>query len=248
MAGTTSGHPAGPAGVRIRALSLVAATVAGVGALLKLVRDAVGDLLAELDTAGWDQVPLAVVVTALAAAALAACGAWLLVATAAATVEALTGVSSTALRAVSPHVVRRLVLVSCGLAVGSAGVLPPAAAAAAEHGHRAGDGSPARRSAAAVAGLPLPDRTVGGTGKGETFRVAAVEPRRSTYVVRPGDSLWGIAKRLVPGADDTRTDAAWRRIHRANRDLVGPDPDLIIPGTTLRLPPHLAPPHRKDES
>jgi nucleoid-associated protein YgaU len=56
--------------------------------------------------------------------------------------------------------------------------------------------------------------------------------------VRPGDSLWAIAERTLPAsADDAAVDARWRRIHRLNATRV-PDPDLIRPGTVLRVPGH----------
>ena len=78
----------------------------------------------------------------------------------------------------------------------------------------------------------------------------AVVARQETYVVRPGDSLSAIAARLLPDADASRLDAAWRQLHRANRDVIGPDPDLIIPGTTLRVPPRMSTAHHdgKDPS
>jgi len=76
--------------------------------------------------------------------------------------------------------------------------------------------------------------------------VAAVDPPRRSYVVRPGDCLWSIAERLVPDADAAVVDAAWRRVHHANRRIVGPDPDLILPGTTLRIPPLEPGPHHHD--
>lgn len=56
-------------------------------------------------------------------------------------------------------------------------------------------------------------------------------------VVRRGDTLWDIAARHL-GPDATAVDVAleWPRWHRANRDLVGPDPDLVLPGQRLRPP------------
>jgi len=58
-------------------------------------------------------------------------------------------------------------------------------------------------------------------------------PEEERYVVRPGDSLWSIA-RAHPAGDDV--DLRWRAIWAANRDVVGADPDLIHPGQALRLP------------
>jgi len=48
--------------------------------------------------------------------------------------------------------------------------------------------------------------------------------------VRPGDSLWAIAKREL--GDGSR----WREIYEANRDVIGPDPNVIQVGMTLRIP------------
>jgi nucleoid-associated protein YgaU len=56
-------------------------------------------------------------------------------------------------------------------------------------------------------------------------------------VVRRDDTLWDIAARhLGPGASAAEIAAEWPRWHRANRDLVGPDPDLIRPGQRLTPP------------
>ena len=56
-------------------------------------------------------------------------------------------------------------------------------------------------------------------------------------VVRRGDTLWSIARaELGPGASDTEVARAWPRWHAANEDVIGPDPDLILPGQVLRRP------------
>ena len=90
----------------------------------------------------------------------------------------------------------------------------------------AGTGGHDARSAAVA--LPVPERTLGG-----------VTPAR--WTVRPGDSLWSIAAHrlatphsLAPAAEDV--DTLWRATYRRNRAVIGPDPDLIQPGTRLRLP------------
>ena len=54
------------------------------------------------------------------------------------------------------------------------------------------------------------------------------------YVVRPGDSLSSIAAaRAVRGG--------WQALYAANRRVIGPDPDVIHPGTVLVLPGQMTP-------
>lgn len=68
-------------------------------------------------------------------------------------------------------------------------------------------------------------RTAGAAGDGEA------------YVVRPGDSLWAIAAAHLPAdAEAADVAAAWPRWYAANRQVVGPDPDLIHPGQVLLAP------------
>jgi len=67
-------------------------------------------------------------------------------------------------------------------------------------------------------------------------------PGRATtaVLVRPGDSLWAVARRdlQAAGAAATARDvaAAWPLWWAANRQLVGEDPDLLRPGTHLTPP------------
>lgn len=49
---------------------------------------------------------------------------------------------------------------------------------------------------------------------------------RGDYAVRQGDSLSGIA---------SRHGTTWRRAYAANRDMIGGDPNLIVPGQRLDL-------------
>jgi nucleoid-associated protein YgaU len=76
-----------------------------------------------------------------------------------------------------------------------------------------------------------------------------VQPRRrpatavdDEVVVRRGDSLWGIAARhLGPGSTAAEIAVEWPRWYAANRDLLGRDPDHLVPGTRLRPPDSVAP-------
>jgi nucleoid-associated protein YgaU len=75
-----------------------------------------------------------------------------------------------------------------------------------------------------LSGLPFPDRPVG-----------HLAPRH--IVVAQGDTLWSIAAaHLDAPATDEHIAAAWPRWYRANRGVIGPDPDLILPDTLLRRP------------
>src|SRR5215212_7204503 len=48
-----------------------------------------------------------------------------------------------------------------------------------------------------------------------------------TYTVKSGDSLSKIGQ---------HHGVAWRDIHEANRDVIGDNPDKIMPGQKLRIP------------
>lgn len=59
----------------------------------------------------------------------------------------------------------------------------------------------------------------------------------TTVVVVPGDCLWTIAARhLGPGATNVDIATEWRRWYDANREVIGADPDLILPGQRLTPP------------
>lgn len=68
------------------------------------------------------------------------------------------------------------------------------------------------------------------TGGGASHRAADV-------VVHRGDTLWDLARRhLGPDATDAEVATAWPAWYDANRDVIGEDPDLILPGQVLRPP------------
>ena len=148
------------------------------------------------------------------AVALAGSLAWLWLVTTMAVAEIATGSAPRAGGAV-----RHLVLAACGVAVAAGTALPAQAVG--------GDGVDV------LVGLSLPERAVGPAAV-DTSRAPVAPVGGGTYVVRPGDSLWSIAR--AHPAPPSDVGARWRAIWRDNRDVVGDDPDLIHPGQALRLP------------
>ncbi|MDP3507319.1 MAG: LysM peptidoglycan-binding domain-containing protein [Candidatus Melainabacteria bacterium] len=55
-----------------------------------------------------------------------------------------------------------------------------------------------------------------------------LEPR--SYTIRSGDNLWNIAK------DNLGDATKWGDIYKMNADVLGANPELIRPGTTIQLP------------
>jgi len=53
-------------------------------------------------------------------------------------------------------------------------------------------------------------------------------PTPLRYTVRAGDTLSAIAVRY-------RVKGGWPALYQLNRTVVGPDPDVLSPGTVLRL-------------
>ncbi len=167
----------------------------------------------------------------------ALCVTWLWVLTTAVVVDAVRG--RTAPRAGIPGAVRRIVLAACGAAL-SSGLLAPAHA---DQGPAAEPGPRPAATAALLVGLPLPDRTttttrwLGLLGSQAATRDPASGRQADALVVAPGDSLWGIARStLPPRVSDAEVELRWQEIYRANREVVGADPDLIRPGQRLVMP------------
>ncbi|MGC4111242.1 MAG: LysM peptidoglycan-binding domain-containing protein [Nocardioides sp.] len=150
-----------------------------------------------------------------------------------------------------PDPLRRLVLGACGVALAT-GLAQPALAA---HHAGASESRHAERTPVTVAlvGLPLPERPVSTAQHPPAHHPPAQHSRAQhrTVVVRAGDCLWSIAAQDLPdGASDMTVVARWRQIYAANREVVGVDPDQLVPGQRLILPPHATdsshPHHRED--
>lgn len=238
--------------------------VADVAALLAL-RPAPTQLRAQLaHPRQWtDAVGADAAVGALAGAALWLLAAWVAVGLIAAVAGQLPGVAGTAAGACArqiaavalPRMLYRAVVGAAGLGV----LLSPAVASAATARTTAPQPGGASTAAAGIAvPAPLPPTTVLPAPRlpiGHTpIEQARVEPappapppnanppepmRRTeprTVTVRPGDSLWRIAaERLVP-ATPARIAATWPRWFAANRAVIGPDPDHLVPGEVLQAP------------
>ena len=87
-----------------------------------------------------------------------------------------------------------------------------------------------------IAGVEPPVQAVNDVDR--VVRPSAKVP--STYTVERGDCLWWIAKQLVTQrygtVRSTEVSILWRSIYEANRQVIGDDPDLIMPGQILALP------------
>ena len=99
--------------------------------------------------------------------------------------------------------------------------------------------APAARAAAGHLGPAVPP--------GTPARSAPPDPRGGRppapvehVVVQPGDTLWSIAATALARADRPTTAPAvaraWPTWWAANREVIGDDPDLILPGTSLVAP------------
>ncbi|MGA8988541.1 hypothetical protein [Aeromicrobium sp.] len=120
------------------------------------------------------------------------------------------------LRAVAPRLVRQALLAGTVSAL----ALAPASA---EQGS-----APAPQPTHDLSGLRVPDRpaVMPGAGRG-------AEP----VTVHAGDTLWSIVAHWLPAdAGPARIALGCRRWHEVNREVIGPDPNLIVPAQLL-VPP-----------
>lgn len=110
------------------------------------------------------------------------------------------------------------------------------------------DRAPAVPAAGPAAdGTPAPDprwrplRPVAEPGPLTSGRLRPPEPAASPgeVTVRAGDSLWSLSAALLgPFASDADIASAWPRLYQGNRNIIGEDPNVLLPGQVLRFPPH----------
>lgn len=189
------------------------------------------------DPAHWDATPFDVLLASGCAIALAGCACWFWLVTSLVLVEAATGARPW--QAGCPDGVRRALLALCGVALVAGTSQAPALA-----GTTAGlPPAPTDVDQRALAGLRLPERPsaeMQGPHRGTPQQTASSRARRipaDRHRIRPGDTLWDLAQQELPAhATDAEITRGWQRLWHANRDLIGPDPDLIHPGGVLRLP------------
>lgn len=205
------------------ALAGLALVAAGAGPLtsLRLVAAPAGD----------DPTSALVGATGLAAWVVAL---WLLLATVVTAGGHLPGrtgrAAARASRRTAPAVVRRTVELALGLTVTTAvlGAGPAAASAPSlDWGTQVGASAPALDwgSAPTAPQEPQPQP----------------QPEPTAVVVAPGDSLWtlaerDLARRSTTPPSDAAVAQAWPAWWAANREVVGPDPHLLHPGTSLTPP------------
>lgn len=107
-----------------------------------------------------------------------------------------------------------------------------------------GPASAVRSESGTSAGTDTSTGTDTGTGTGTSARASSKSPTHkpqhstpSSVVVRNGDCLWEIAARGLPsGSTNAEIADHWHKIYELNRTSIGDDPDLLLPGTTLKLP------------
>ena len=245
----------GPAPHRYEAL---AAVTAGITVLALAPRPAhAARLLAETVSSSHDRwaEPTAPVLALVCLASWLLAG-WLVLAALLLLAGRLPGLSgrvaaAVAVRVVPPAVRRCLeVVLGASLALTTVAALPAAADGPVAAGPAAA-GTPAATDSLDWPSLPTagqhvvttPTPGVASTPRGRpgTAPAAAAGAPGRQVVVAPGDTLWALAERSLQARTRAAPSAAaiaatWPAWWAANREVIGDDPDLLLPGTPLRSP------------
>lgn len=220
---------------RSSAITLVLGSLAAAAGLGWLSVDTVTTLVRTPDTPGVELQRVLLVGSSVAAMAAAA---WLVCVFALAVAEQTSG--RTGLAPAEPSWLRpQLVRLVVGAVLGSGLTASPALATT---GSEPEPVMASRTSWAELDGLPPLGPPVSPHDPAAPRHLGhATVPR---VVVRPGDSLWSLSEGLLSrGSDDVSgrdLEAAWRQLYAANRRRIGADPDLVLPGTLLRVPRSVA--------
>lgn len=180
--------------------------------------------------------PAEPLVLGVAGLGMAAVGLWLCLGTVVCLVDLARRRTVLASGSLRPRVLRHALLRAWCPAVGAA-VVCAAGPVAADTG---------------PSGLPVPDRPVVSAPADDSAqhdhprstprRTPATRAVTGRRTVVPGDCLWTIAEDLLrPSPSPAEVDRGWRSIYRLNRSRLGPDPDVLRPGTRLVLPTSLHP-------
>ncbi|MEO9325971.1 hypothetical protein ABFT23_20925 [Nocardioides sp. C4-1] len=136
-----------------------------------------------------------------------------------------------------------VVVLGAGAAQAESGVRAPGTSLGPVHdrlGDLAAGTAQTARADGSLDGLPYPDRAAGADHPAPDPGPASRRHaglRDDDIVVRAGDSLWRLsARRLGPRASTAEIAAETSALYERNRDVVGPDPDLVHPGDRLRPP------------
>ncbi|MFE5294694.1 LysM peptidoglycan-binding domain-containing protein [Isoptericola sp. NPDC056618] len=255
-----------PGGLGRLAVLTVAAAVMGTALLLRAAAVVPRTTTAATGLAVDRWVELAVLAAGLLAAAwLALSGALALTCVTASLLGRRWRAGEAAVERLAPGAVRRLVRTAVGVGVGAGLTLAPTVALAADvpptppAGHGASvvldlgwQPTATEPDAPADGGVERPAEEAG-TADGDTLVeevVAAPVAHRAvddaadgeadggpTRVVHRGDTLWDIAADALGGsptdAEILREVSRW---HTENRDVIGADPDQLLPGQILRAP------------
>jgi LysM repeat protein len=146
-------------------------------------------------------------------------------------------------RRLTPALIRRLVATSTGASL----VLTPVAATGAPVHSPPFAGVSASSAAATSTSAPASDASMSRSATEATPTLPPVQhtpgppldpaPATSTVLVTPGDSLWRLsAQRLGSTASERQIAVDWPYWYRANRKVIGRDPNLLRPGEQLTVP------------